>query len=141
MYDCGIVSELADAFGDDGVGHGVLVEAAFFGLDADIHEIAVGIGVFEVAVAAGGYADNRAFFDGEDVVIDLEQSVAAEDDIILFVCLVAVEEGYSLPRGECAEGYFAGGFAELFFCENFAFEVGESADVAVGVFCTGIEDG
>ena len=131
-------SEEIGVFGDGGVGHGVVAEAAFLGLDADVDH-RFGRGAFEVAVGAGGDADDRALGDVEHIVVDLELATAREDDVVLLVLFVAVEEGNGYTGGECAEGDFARSCAGGVLHKLLALECAESTDGCVGKLCALVE--
>ena len=89
-----------------GVGGGVVSERPFGGLNTYICHGLFG-GAFQIAVAARGDADHRAFGDVENLVVDLKAAAAAEDDVVLFVVAVAVEKRRFGARGERAERDFA----------------------------------
>ena len=83
-----------------------MVEATLFDLDAEV-EHAAGRGAAQRAVAVGGYTHDRALGNGEGGVVDLEVARAPQNQIDLFVLLVAVEEGDCLARLQSAERDFA----------------------------------
>ena len=99
-------SKQVAAFGDIGVGCGVVDERTFGGLNADVGHGLFG-GALHIAVAAGCDTDYRAFGDVENLVVDLEAAAAAEDDVVLFVVAVAVEKRHFGTRRKRAERDFA----------------------------------
>lgn len=112
MYGSAIVSivyrryleslHLILVLGDFGVGHGVVAEAALFGLNADVGHRCLRC-AFEIAVTIGGNSDYRAFGNVKCVIVNLKTSFAGQDDIILLILLMTVEERYGCATGECAE--------------------------------------
>lgn len=122
-----------------GVGGGVVSERPFGGLNTYICHGLLG-GALQIAVAARGDADHRAFGDVENLVVDLKAAAAAEDDVVLFVVAVAVEKRRFGARGERAERDFARCGVRGLFREQFACEGAQIARRDVGELFTLVEN-
>ena len=101
------VSKEIFSLGNDCICHCITIEAALFGLNADIDEISGICRILDVAVAVGGDTHHASLGNGKYIIVHLERAFAGENDVVFLVGLMAVEERYCLTRCERAKGNFA----------------------------------